>query len=48
MCMWVRWFEVVGAVEEGRWLLGRSSEMVFEVWMRGGWILVEVGVDCWG
>ena len=43
----MRVFEVVGAVGEVRWLWGKLSGMVFEVWMRGGWIWVEAVADCW-
>lgn len=28
-------------------MLGRSSGIVFDLWMRGGRILVEEVVDCW-
>ena len=37
---------VVGA-EEVRWMWGKSSGMVFDLWMRGGRILAEVVADCW-
>ncbi len=40
-------FEVVEVVEEVRSMLGRSSGMAFDLWMRGGRILVEAAADCW-
>ena len=40
-------FEVEEVVEEVRWMLGRSSGMVFDLWMRDGRILVEAVADCW-
>ena len=38
--------EVVGEVGEARWMLGRSSGMVFGLWMRGGRILGEAVAEC--